>query len=389
MVELNASKWAAADNYNLDAFEQIDGPWPIGHPLPLPKWTNQSKKRLVIEKIWQYEDLCGIIEVTLHRILEETHYNTANNFVDFHKAFKQSKQTDLRQFYQTYVPPINRRHHTCASLAMEIVSRLGDVAPNLAEHCYLVSCEEAVEAASPYIENCEENGMENTVYSLEKEHVLIALKINVAGRDGLMILDAGYHVSRAVTVMKDQSYPHTGWFTQSNEPHCKREYCYTISSVSNDFVEWSERATRGNTESYELSLVYVERPYRSAVDVTVRRNLVYNFRSLLSRDAKGRVCAGLYFPVSNGGGDAQLTLFYDGPNDSSVKVKQKFSTFKDEAKIPDAIMVHLELLAPQLAMAMNDLLSLLKSLYEVICDQNFIGQVLSINDEITVMSADN
>lgn len=161
---------------------------------------------------------------------------------------------------------------------MEIVSRLGEVAPNLAEHCYLVSCEEAVEAARPYIENCEENGMENTVYSLEKEHVLIALKINVAGRDGLMILDAGYHVSRAVTVMKDQCYPHTGWFTQSNEPHCKREYCYTMSAVSNDFVEWSERATRGTTESYELSLVYIERPYRSAVDVTVRRNLVYNFR---------------------------------------------------------------------------------------------------------------
>ncbi len=47
------------------------------------------------------------------------------------------------------------------------------------------------------------------------------------------------------------------------------------------------------------------------------------------------------------------------------------------------------MLAPQLAMAMKDLISLLKSLYEVIGDQNFIGQVLSINDEITVMSADN
>lgn len=52
-------------------------------------------------------------------------------------------------------------------------------------------------------------------------------------------------------------------------------------------------------------------------------------------------------------------------------------------------MVHLEMLAPQLAMSMKDLISLLKSLYEVISDQNFIGQVLSINDEITVMSADN
>lgn len=57
------------------------------------------------------------------------------------------------------------------------------------------------------------------------------------------------------------------------------------------------------------------------------------FRSLLSRNAKGRVCAGIYFPVSTGGGDAQLTLFYDGANDASVKVKQKFNVFKDETKV--------------------------------------------------------
>lgn len=52
-------------------------------------------------------------------------------------------------------------------------------------------------------------------------------------------------------------------------------------------------------------------------------------------------------------------------------------------------MVHLKLLAAQLAMEMKELISLLKSLYEVISDQYFIIQVLAINDEITVMSADN
>lgn len=166
----------------------------------------------------------------------------------------------------------------CVSLAMEIVARLSDVCPSLAEHFYLVSCEEAVEASLPYIEHCLENGMENALYNLEKEHALIAMRISVAGRDGFMILDPGYHVSRVVTVMKDQNYPHTGWFTQSDEPHCKREYCYTVSTNSNDFIEWCERATRGDKESYELSLVYVKLPYRTGVDVTVRRNLVYNFR---------------------------------------------------------------------------------------------------------------
>lgn len=211
-------------------------------------------------------------------MLDETHYNTANNFIDFFTSFKKSKTTDLRKFYQNYVPPINRRYHMCVSLAMEIVARCSDVCPSLAEHFYLVSCEEAVEASAPYIEHCQENGMENALYSLEKEHALIAMRINVAGRDGYMVLDPGYHVARVVTVMKDQMYPHTGWFTQSDEKHCKREYCYTMSANSNDFIEWCERETRGDKETYGLSLVYVKRPYRTGVDVTVRRNLVYNFR---------------------------------------------------------------------------------------------------------------
>lgn len=53
MAELSKSKskWATADSYNLHAFEQVDGAWPIGHPLPLPKWTNHSKERLVIDKV--------------------------------------------------------------------------------------------------------------------------------------------------------------------------------------------------------------------------------------------------------------------------------------------------------------------------------------------------
>lgn len=45
------SKWVAADSYNLDAFDQIEGSWPIGHPLPLPKWTTKLKKPYIVEKV--------------------------------------------------------------------------------------------------------------------------------------------------------------------------------------------------------------------------------------------------------------------------------------------------------------------------------------------------
>lgn len=286
------------------------------------------------KQIWQYEDLVGLIDVIVHRLLEETHYNTVNNFVDLYESFKQSKSTDLRAFFQSFTPPINRRHHMCVSLAMEVVSRISEVCPQLSDHLYLVSCEEAVEAIQQYILNCKQLGIDNAMYNLEKEHSMVAMRINVAGREGIMVLDPGYHIARAVTVMKDQCYPHTGWFIQSDEPHLKREYCYKFNALNDEFVEWFERTTRGDQVNHDSSLIYVKNPYRTAIDVTVRRNLVYNFRSLLSRDAKGRVCAGIYFPVTKDqGGDSTFTLFYDGSNGQSIKIKTKFNTFADEQKV--------------------------------------------------------
>lgn len=383
------NKTIDADTYNLDAFDQCEGAWPIGHPLPLPMWSNVTKSPLIVEKMWQYEDIVGLIEVALQRLLEETHYNTVNNFLDFYSSFKQSKSDDLRNYFQSYVPPINRRHHMCVSLAMEIVARLAETCPQLAEHFFLVSCEECVDSFNPYVANCKELGMENAMYSLEKEHSLIAMRIVVAGREGIMLLDPGYHVARAVTIMKDQCYPHTGWFTQSEEAHLKREYSYKYSSISDEFIEWTIRCTRNDEQTIEGSLVYVKQPYRTAIDVTVRRNLVYNFRSLLSRDAKGRVCAGIYFPVGENGAESTFTMFYDGPNGQSVKIKTKFTAFLDENKIPDSMMVHVNFLSAQLRMSKQELCLLLNSLSKAVSDQGFIHQLLEVNDHISAMSADN
>lgn len=119
-----------------------------------------------------------------------------------------------------------------------------------------------------------------------------------------------------------------GWFTQSKEPRLQRDYCYAYSQQNGKFVEWQEREIRGEDTSYKTSLIYVEQEYITAIDVTVRRNLVYNFRSLLSRDAKGQVYAGIYFPLVANGQEAYLTIFYDGPNDQRVRTKVMFNAFK-------------------------------------------------------------
>lgn len=266
--------------------------------------------------------------------MQETYYDTVNNFIDFYQSFRDSPFKNLREFFQNYSPPVNRRHHMCVSLAMEIVSRVALLRPDIAEHFYLVSCEEAVEDTVSYIEHCEGKTIESAAWNLEKEHSLVAMKINIAGREGMMILDPGYHVARAVTIMKDQCYPHTGFFTQSDEPGCKREYCYTFSHKSDSFVTWRERTTRNGQQKYEIHLIYVDRPYKTAIDVTVRRNLVYDFRSLLSRDAKGRVFAGIYFPVLPKTTDANITIFYDEGIDNKItKTKVKFAVFKDASKV--------------------------------------------------------
>uniref|UniRef100_A0A182P3S3 Uncharacterized protein n=1 Tax=Anopheles epiroticus TaxID=199890 RepID=A0A182P3S3_9DIPT len=393
-ARIAGTRWIAddGDSYNLGAFDQTNGAWPIRQPLPLPKWSPRSVTPFVVDKLWQYEDLVGLIETKLQRMLEETHYNTANNFVDFYRAYRAAHRHgrgELRTHFQHYTIPINRRHHMCVSLAMEIVSRIAEHHPDIARLFYLVSCEEALDESDSYIQHCEENGIEYAGSTLEKEHAMVAMKIVVGGREGVLILDPGYHVARAVTVMKDQKYPHTGWFTQSDEPHCKREYSYALHDLSSDYVTWTERMTRGGKQQYEESLVYIARPYRTAVDVTVRRNLVYNFRSLLARDAKGRVCSGLYFPVVPNPNDAQVTLFYDNASGTQVKQKCKFSQFKDPDKIPDPVLAHLQNLAPQLRMALGDLIDLMVDLAESVHDVEFVQQVLEINNDINELSADN
>lgn len=72
---------------------------------------------------------------------------------------------------------------------------------------------------------------------------------------------------------------------------------YTLSP-DEKYVLWTVRETRGERQSLSVNLVYIERAYLSAVDVTERRNIVYNFRTLLARNTKGQLTAGVYFPLA-------------------------------------------------------------------------------------------
>jgi hypothetical protein len=329
-------KFTTDNGYVMTAFDQTNsGSWGKDQPLPLPLWNQNQKPTLVVDKLYDYEDIVALIETTLQHMIQETHYDTVNNFIHFYQSYRKSRFEKLNEFFRNYIPEINRQNHMCVSLGMEIISRVALLRPDIAEHFYLVSCEEAVENAIGYAENCNQPNIDSVARTLEKEHVLVAMKIRVADREGMLLLDPGYHVARAVTIMQDEKYPHTNFFVQSDEPGCKREYCYSFSDRSRHFVTWHERTTRNGEEMHEESIIYTERPFKSAVDVTARRNLVYEFRSLVSRDAKGRVFAGLYFPIVEKAGDsASLTIFYsEGIDNKMLKTKIRFAMFKEGGKV--------------------------------------------------------
>lgn len=269
----------------------------------------------------------------------------------------------VERFYHKYQPLITHKHHTCVGLGFELMRRLyklNERYSGISSGLYLVSCEEVIIFLFFYFPSAARcTGIFEFIYDFffavlmqtigdiagyvggppaadsgEKEHVLVCLKIEINGRRGILLLDPGYHVARVITVMADKSYPHTGWFTQSEEPNCKKEYNYSLCAEDSDYVEWHERENRpGALERTQVALIYIARPYLTAIDVTERRNLVYNFRSLLARDTKGHVTSGIYFPivldVNNG---QNFTLFYQ-TNTGKVRVKMPFNKFGSTSKV--------------------------------------------------------
>ncbi|KRT78202.1 hypothetical protein AMK59_8737, partial [Oryctes borbonicus] len=207
---------------------------------------------------------------------------------------------------------------------------------------------------------------------LEKEHVLLALKFEISGRPGVLLCDPGYHVGRVVTIMRDTTYPHTGWFTQSEEGAIKKEYCYIFSSVNPNFIEWREKNTKSGIVELFTALIFIERPYLTAIDVTERRNLVYNFRSLLSRDAKGHLIAGIYFKLKDN--SDEFTIFYqDGVKQ---RMKMNFSIFLYPKLLNDGILKMISKCNKQLNLEENQLLRSLSSIAEVLNDKVYLTQLL-------------
>lgn len=249
---------------------------------------------------------------------------------NFNKSF--NKSINL----YSYSPPITSKHHTCVGLALELWYRLSIDLPNISQHLYLVSCEENIEYIHEYTSL---NDIMN-VTTLEKEHVLLCMKFEInSERSGILLCDPGYHVSRVITITNDKLYPNTGWFTQSHENDIKKEYNYQFSPHNERFVEWNEKTTRKCVQETFTGLIYVGRPYLTSIDVTERRNLTYTFKSLLSRDQKGNLIAGIYYKVKKN--NDEFTIFYQDMG--KQRVKMKFSSFLQPNVIGKFYIIYLQI----------------------------------------------
>ncbi|EFN76835.1 hypothetical protein EAI_16481 [Harpegnathos saltator] len=306
----------------------------------------------------------------------------------FYRDYSISGESVLDNFYRTYQPIITDEHYTCVGLGFELLRRLTDLDeryPGLAKSLYLTSCEETIGNVASYV------GGPPAPASGEKEHVLVCLRIKIGERCGFMLLDPGYHIARVVTVMADKLYPHTGWFTQIEEPNCTKLYNYYPCTEDPDYIEWHERVTRpGAFETAQVALIYVARPYLTAIDVTERRNLVYNHKSLIARDTKGHTIAGIYFPVVLDRDNATFTIFHQTAN-RKKRVKMAFNKFQRTSEIrPNA--EEMEIVAEcarQLEIPPDELESIISALARIMSDTSFVTQLLTINQHINTLAEAN
>lgn len=342
-----------------------------------PIWSTPLQA-LQLATVEAYEDLALSFELAVQQLLPEHHYNTVGNFIRFYGDYRKGQEWNVRHFYEQYIPAIVEEEYTCVGLGLELITRLRDLEQSVSSSISLVSCEESVEDPAGYLERgpCEVS---------DKEHVLVCMKVEIAGRKGVLLLDPGYHVARVVTVMEDKAYPHTGWFTQTNESWVKREYRYFFPENTMNYVIWEVKEIRGTKISTLQNLIYVARPFENAVEVTEKRNLVYNFKSWLSRNIKGEVVAGVYFavPKNNSG---TFTILCTDSNSNTQRVRLSFTDFLEHKQDFDATENNvMEMCGQQLGLLPATFRELLSTVADILSDTEFILQLLDINKEINEM----
>ncbi|XP_050544846.1 uncharacterized protein LOC126907528 [Daktulosphaira vitifoliae] len=349
-----------------------DAAWLPNQPIPLPEWGD-PRDPYEINSINEYDNLNKSFENVLQTLLKTNNYDSLHNFIRFYKHYKSGNYDSLEEFFREYKPILTRDANNCVGLALLLLERLillDQIYPGIKKCLYLVSCEMRLQNIERY-----EIRDNPDPWVVDKEHVLVAMKIKVIGRNGIMILDPGFQIGRVITVMNDGLSPHTDTFKAVSSP--EKKYNYQIA-LDGKYLKWT---MFDNFTKPEINLIYIDAAYITPVSVTERRNLISKFRSILSSSDKGHLLAGVYFKSNYKAG---IHLFYedeeDKKNKGSITVSPKYFISPD--KIDSNVEYMLEKCSRYLRLPLNDLQNILTEIAYILEDEQFQISMLKIDNEI-------
>lgn len=219
----------------------------------------------------------------------------------------------FEEYFLQYKPTLIYNNFSCTGLALDLLkrissSKLSSLVPNIVTSLYLISSEEIISDVDEYCSHSPPDAM-----GVEKEHVLLCLRIFIANRPGYVLLDPGYHLRCPIIVMEDGQYPQStglsetdeNWYIQSITNKCRKEYKYVIHH-SQQYVKWIIRETKKGQTTIISNLIHCGHAFMSPLDVVERRNLVFDFKNLVARNENG-LHAGMYFMMKKNG---SFVLFY-------------------------------------------------------------------------------
>lgn len=247
-----------------------------------------------------------------------------------------------------------------------------------------VSCEEDIDQIDKY---CATNSP--PVTTCEKEHILVCIRIKIGNRNGVLLLDSGYHIAKPITIMRDYLYPHSEEIIASTKGSLIKTYTYRFHT-NPDFVLWHiVNKKDGNILSEYFSLIHVSRPFLSAIDIAERRNLVYTFKTLLHRNENGELIAGLYFPIKTID-EVKVTLFFVDDDNQRHEAKIPLSFFlqnkSDEVKLEyEQVLNDVESRSSH----GRKLRKYLGSAGTLLKNEDFLNEFIKLNEEVDKISKDN
>lgn len=338
--------------------------------LPQPRWAPLKGPPLAFDSTAALEAFLAELGALVAEELRTRHYNTLGNLLHFYRAYReQGGGQSVAGFLRAYPPAVVPDGLSCVGLSLRLCVAVRRRFPRARP--YLVSCEEWVPDVAAYCRRGPPGG------SSVKEHVLVALRVQVGRRGGLVLLEPGYHVGFPIVVMEDGQAPHSGHFVQSHTAKSTKEYCY--EAVGGGYVRWRVTETRtGHTKTWD-NVLYVGGAFQSALAYSEKRNLLYDFRTLVARrDGRGPT-AGVYCKLDDLNRNPVFTLFYAHPG-GRCEAKLPFALFGRRAAGPPPAAV-----APcalHIGMGPDQLLALLNGMADLYEDVDFVNQLLDLNRRV-------